>query len=69
MKKNSAEAVLMRRIERRFAKGVVEYGLIEVRDAPAERDVIVEERRECLCCLSSIGVSPSAERNENLLCL
>ena len=32
MKKNSAEAVLMRRIERRFAKGVVEYGLIEEGD-------------------------------------
>lgn len=32
MKKNDAEAVLMRRIERRFAKGVVQYGLIEEED-------------------------------------
>lgn len=32
MKKNDAESVLMRRIERRFAKGVVQYGLIEEGD-------------------------------------
>lgn len=32
MKKNSEEAQLLRRIERRFAKGVVEYGLIEEND-------------------------------------
>ena len=31
-KKNEAEAVLMRRIERRFGKGVREYGLIEEGD-------------------------------------
>lgn len=33
MKKNDEEARLMRRIERRFAKGVVQYGLIEEGDA------------------------------------
>lgn len=32
MKKNDAETVLMRRIERRFAKGVVQHGLIEEGD-------------------------------------
>ena len=48
---------------------VVEYALIEVADAPAERNVVVEELAEFSSSLAGIGVAPSAERHENLLVL
>ena len=48
---------------------VFEDALIEMRDTPAERNVIHEQFRQCRCCLGSIGVAPCAERNENLLLL
>ena len=47
----------------------IENALIEVRDAPAQWDVVVEEVRELACSLASVGVAPCAERHENLLVL
>ena len=48
---------------------VVENALIEVRDAPTQGDVVVEELRELGSSLAGVGVTPSAERNQNLLVL
>lgn len=38
-------------------------------DAPAERDVEVEEIRQFCCCLACVRVTPCAERNQNLFLL
>ena len=46
---------------------IVENSLIEVADAPAERDVVVKQFGEFRSSLSCIGVTPGTEGNENLL--
>ena len=48
---------------------VVENSLVEVRDAPTQGNVIVEQLRELGGSLSSVGVTPCAEGNQNLLLL
>ena len=45
---------------------VVEDGLVEMADAPTQRDVVVEELRQFSGCLAGVGVAPSAEGHENL---
>ena len=47
----------------------IEDSLIKVRDAPTKGNVEVEQFGEFLCGLTCIGVSPSAERNEDLVVL
>ena len=46
---------------------VVENSLIEVADAPTERNVVVEEFGELCSSLTCIGVTPGAERYQDLL--
>ena len=46
---------------------VVKYALIQVRDAPAQGDVIVEQLRQFCRCLARVRVTPRAERHQNLL--
>ena len=48
---------------------IVEDGLIQVADAPAQRDVVVEELRQLGSSLARIGVAPSAERHHYFLLL
>ena len=48
---------------------VVEDSLVEVRDTPAQGDIVVEELRKLGCCLACVGVTPGAERHEDLLLL
>ena len=48
---------------------VVENALVEMGDAPAERDVVVEELGEFSSSLSGIGVTPSAEGNHDFVLL
>ena len=48
---------------------IVEDALVEVADAPAQGDVVVEELRELCSGLTGIGVTPGAERHQNLLLL
>ena len=47
----------------------VQDGLIEVRNAPTEWDVVVEELAELGSSLAGVGVAPGAERCEDLLTL
>ena len=48
---------------------VVKNALVEMGDAPAERDVVVEELGEFSGSLSGIGVTPSAEGNHDFVLL
>ena len=48
---------------------VVEDGLVEVADAPAQGDVVVEEFREFGGSLARVGVAPGAEGHQYLLTL
>ena len=48
---------------------VVEDGLVEVRNRPAQGDIIVEQLRQLGSGLTRIGVTPSAEGHQNLLLL
>ena len=45
----------------------IEDSLIKMRDAPAERNVEVEQFGEFLSSLSCVGVAPSTERYEDLV--
>jgi hypothetical protein len=44
----------------------IQDSLIEVRDAPTERDVVVEELAEFCCCLAGVGVTPGTERSKDI---
>ena len=46
---------------------VVQYALIQVRDAPTQGDVIVEQLRQLCRCLTRVRVTPCTERHQNLL--
>ena len=52
-----------------YPANVVEYSLIQMRDAPAERNVEVEELRKGSGSFAGVGVAPCTERNENLAVL
>ena len=47
----------------------IQDSLIYVGDAPTQWDIEVEEFRQLSCCLGSIGVTPCAERHEDVLLL
>ena len=47
----------------------VQDALVQVRDAPAQGDVVVEQLAELGSCLASVRVTPCAERHQNLLLL
>ena len=44
-----------------------ENALVEVRDGPTQRNVVVEEFREFCSSLSGVGVTPGPEGHQNLL--
>ena len=48
---------------------VLEDALIQVRDTPAQGDVIVEQLRQLGGSLTRVGVTPCTERHQNLLLL
>ncbi len=48
---------------------VVEYGLIEMADAPAERNVVDEQVAEHSGSLGRVGVSPCTERHKDVALL
>ena len=48
---------------------VVENALIEVGNAPAQRNVVNEKFGQLCSCLGGVGVTPCAERHEDVLIL
>ena len=48
---------------------ILQDALVEMRDAPAQGDVVVEELAQFGSSLARIGVAPSAEGHQNLLLL
>ena len=48
---------------------VVEDALVQVTDAPAQGDVIIEQLRQLGSGLARIGVAPCAERHQDFLLL
>ncbi len=47
----------------------VEDSLVEMRDAPTERDVILEQLGKDVCSLTGVGVAPCAECGEHVAIL
>ena len=48
---------------------LIEYGLIQVRNAPAQRNVEIEKLGELRSSLGGVGVSPGPERHKQLIIL
>ena len=46
---------------------VVQYSLVDVADAPAQGNVVVEEFRQLGGSLARVGVAPGAEGNQDFL--